>query len=258
MFIQKAALSKKDLQGKTMRWDSRYAVQCAMLRMKSCCAFRHIKEQGLLPLPSEETLRKIISSSECDFGLNELALKNIEEELKGLPEEQRFVSLMLDEAKIKPSMEWDRRKMVWRGRVDYGDTELQCDVPDGNATHILVLVVRLYRKSGIQVFATFAVKNGANGTVLSEIIVKCIMALYKCGAIVKNVVGDGASSNKSAYLHLGVSGKLDDGNHFILHPLDSRVKIYFLVDPPHLLKCSKNHLTNHKKVLIAFDEKVNF
>ena len=74
MFIQKANLSKKDLQGKTMRWDSKYAIDCAQLRMKDCSAYRHIKAKGLLPLPSEETLRKIISSSECDFGLNELAL----------------------------------------------------------------------------------------------------------------------------------------------------------------------------------------
>ncbi len=257
MFIEKASLSKKDLTGKTMRWDPTYAVQCSMLRMKSCAAFRHIQENALLPLPSEETLRKIISSSECDFGLNDLALKSIGEELKGLPEEERFVSMMMDEAKIKPSMEWDRRRKVWRGKVDIGDTEIECDVPDGIATHVLVFIIRLYRKNGIQVFAVFAVKNGATGKVLSELIMKCILALYKVGAIVKSVVGDGASTNKSAYLEFGVSGKLDGGKHFILHPLDARIKIYFLVDPPHLLKCSKNHLTNHRKVMIVFDKEVN-
>lgn len=72
MFIQKTSLSEKDVHGKTMRWDSQYAAQCAMLRKKSCAAYRYIKENGLLPLPSEETLRKTVSSSECDSGLNEL------------------------------------------------------------------------------------------------------------------------------------------------------------------------------------------
>lgn len=258
MFIQKASLSDKDLHGKTMRWDATYVVQCAMLRMKSCAAFRHIKAHGLLPLPSEETLRQIVSSAECDFGLNKLALHNIGEELKGLKEHERFVSLILDEAKIKPSMEWDKRRMTWRGKVDVGDTELECDVPDGNATHILIFVIRLYRKNAIQVFAIFAGKNGASGVLLSELIVKCICALYKVGAIVKNVVGDGASKNKSAFLEMGVSGKLEGGAHFILHPLDSKNKIYFLVDPPHLLKCTKNQVTNRKKVLILFDEEVSY
>ena len=116
MFIQKASLSKKDLTGKTMRWDRKYAVQCAMFRMKTCAGYRHIQENKLLPLPSEETLRKIISSNECDFGLNDLALKCVGDELKGLPEEERYVSLMFDEAKIKENMEWDKRRMTWRGR----------------------------------------------------------------------------------------------------------------------------------------------
>ena len=256
MFIQKANLSKKDLQGKTMRWDSKYAIDCAQLRMKDCSAYRHIKAKGLLPLPSEETLRKIISSSECDFGLNELALHNIGEALKGLPEAERFVNLAMDEAKLKPSLDWDRRRMVWRGKVDIGDTEVECDVPDGNATHVLVFAIRIYRQNGVQVFAIFAMKNGANGELLSELVLKCVMALYKVGAIVKNVVGDGASTNKAAFLELGVSGKLNGGKHFIFHPLDSKIKIYFMIDPPHLLKCNKNKVTNHKKVLIVLDEKV--
>ena len=256
MFIQKASLSKKDLTGKTMRWDPKYAVQCAMLRMENCSAFRHIKENGLLPLPSEEKLRKIISSTECDFGFNELALKSIGDELKGLPEADRFVSLMLDEAKIKEIMEWDRRREKWRGKVDIGDTEIECDLPDGSATHVLLFVVRLYKKNGIQIFAVFAVRNGATGLVLSELIIKCILALYKVGAIVKSVVGDGATTNKAAFLQLGVSGKLEGGKHFIFHPLDGKIKIYFLFDPPHLLKCTKNHLTNHRKILIVFDREV--
>ena len=252
MFIQKASLSKKDLTGKTMRWDPKYAVQCAMLRMENCSAFRHIKENGLLPLPSEEKLRKVISSTECDFGFNELALKSIGDELKGLPEADRFVSLMLDEAKIKEIMEWDRRREKWRGKVDIGDTEIECDLPDGSATHVLLFVVRLYKKNGIQIFAVFAVRNGATGLVLSELIIKCILALYKVGAIVKSVVGDGATTNKAAFLQLGVSGKLEGGKHFIFHPLDGKIKIYFLFDPPHLLKWTKNQLTNQRKILIVF------
>ena len=258
MFIQKASLSKKDLTGKTMRWDRKYAVQCAMFRMKTCAGYRHIQENKLLPLPSEETLRKIISSNECDFGLNDLALKCVGDELKGLPEEERYVSLMFDEAKIKENMEWDKRRMTWRGKVDVGDTEVECDVPNGNATHVLLFMIRLYCKNAVQIIGVYAVKNGASGLLLSKLITNCILALYKVGAIVKSIVGDGASTNKSAYLHFGVSGKLNGGKHFMLHPADERIKtrIYFLFDPPHLLKCTKNHLTNHKKVMIVFDKEV--
>lgn len=101
----------------------------------------------MLPFQSEETLRKIISSSECDFGLNELALYNINEALKVLPEAERFVNLAMNEAKLKPSMDWDRRRMVWRGNVDIGKTEVECDVPDGNATHVLIFAILIYRQN---------------------------------------------------------------------------------------------------------------
>lgn len=32
-----------------------------------------------------------------------------------------FVSLILDEVKVKPSVEWDKRKMAWSGKVDIRD-----------------------------------------------------------------------------------------------------------------------------------------
>lgn len=253
MFIKKSRLSASDINGKSMRWDERHIVDAALLKMKSSTAYRFLREKGLFPLPSEETIRKFISSEECNFGLNKLALKDIGEEIKGKPEHERWCSLIFDEAKIKPSVDWDKRTRTWRGPADYGDM-IECDFPDGLATHVLVFIVRFYWTNAVQVFAIFAVKNAATPTVLSEIIVKCILALYKVGAIVKNIVCDGAKTNKSAINILGCSGKLNDTRCFFDHPADSSIKVYIFFDVPHLLNCTRNHLINHKKVMICLNE----
>ncbi|KAK4027670.1 hypothetical protein OUZ56_016717 [Daphnia magna] len=118
---QKATLSKNDISGKGMRWNSTYLVQCAMIKMKSSSVYRSLREKELLPLPSEETFRKIVSSMECCFGWNELALFNVGEDMKGKHEPDRWCSVMWDEIKLKPDMDWDQRSKKLRGIVDYGE-----------------------------------------------------------------------------------------------------------------------------------------
>ncbi|KZS13595.1 Uncharacterized protein APZ42_021236 [Daphnia magna] len=118
----KATLSKNDISGKGMRWDSTYLVQGAMIKMKSSSVYRSLREKELLPLPSEETLRKIVSSIECCFGRNELALFNVGEDMKGKHEPGHWCSFMWDEIKLKPDMDWDQRSKKLRGIVDYGET----------------------------------------------------------------------------------------------------------------------------------------
>ncbi|KZR99779.1 Uncharacterized protein APZ42_004226, partial [Daphnia magna] len=38
---------------------------------------------------------------------------------------------------------------------------------------------------------------------------------------------------------------------FIRHPMEPSVKIYWLFDAPHLLKCTRNHILKHKEVQYA-------
>ncbi len=102
MFVKKAALSKNDIFGKGMRWDPAYVVQCAMIKMKSSSVYRSLREDELLPLPSEETLS---SSMECNFGWNELALFNVGEDIKGKPKPDQCCSIMWNEVKLKPGMD---------------------------------------------------------------------------------------------------------------------------------------------------------
>lgn len=94
-------------------------------------------------------------------------------------------------------------------------------------------------------------------TTLHEVILKATVLLFNHTAIVKNFVCDGCSSNKAAMRLFQIHGnfsraKVESENAFyIRHPMARSVKIYWLFDAPHLLKCRRNQILKHKEVQVV-------
>lgn len=250
-FIVRAAIDPaKDPKGHTMKYTHEYVIHCGLFRMKSNQAYTYARKTRLLRLPSPSTIRRLLSSSECKFGFNELALEHILQALKGLKPHERWGCLLWDEITIKKDLRFDTRSLKWKGIVDYGGAT-KIMVPNGLSDHVLVFVFRPFLGSWIQPFAWFATKGGASGSLLVELIMKAISALFdSAGAIVTAGVLDGYSTNVNAVLQFGVTGT-EDGNCSIAHPYDDKVQIHFLVDVPHLLKCTRNHMLKHKVVQVS-------
>ena len=77
-----------------------------------------------------------------------------------------------------------------------------------------------------------------------ETIDKIICKLYDVGYIVVAVTADQGSTNASIWQHYNVGIK-DDQNCYFLHPRDNTLKVFVFADPPHLLKCIRNHLLDN-------------
>ena len=94
-----------------MRYEVIFLLEALMLKMKSNAAFKHLRKNKILPHPSASTIRKLIGSSNCHFGFNELALDNIASTLKEFgPEDPfRYGCLMWDEITIKKSIKFDNK-----------------------------------------------------------------------------------------------------------------------------------------------------
>nr|CAH0098454.1 unnamed protein product [Daphnia galeata] len=165
----KAVLKGKSTRAHGMRYDDAFVMQCLLLKMKSNRAYRYILEEGMLALPSVSTIRRVLSSSDCVFGFNSLALESIKKALHGLPVAERWGSLMWDEIKIKKDLTWNSKNLEWHGVVDFG-RELKSKIQDGIADHALVFMFRPYKHSWIQPIACFATKGAASGKVLFELI----------------------------------------------------------------------------------------
>ena len=134
--------------------------------MKSNEAYVHLRANRLLPVPRLSTIRRILSSSECKFGFNTLALQHISEALKGLDDYKRWGTLMWDEISSTKDLRFDSRTLKWKGITDLaGETTIM--VQNGIADHVLVFFF-----GWIQPFAWFGTKGGAPGTVLQELVLK--------------------------------------------------------------------------------------
>lgn len=225
-------------------------MQALILRMKSYKAYRHIRAEGILPLPSPTTLRRLLSSSDCKFGFNELALQNIKEALDGKKVSKRWGCLLFDEMSILADMTFDQQLLEWHGVEDYGDGLKEC-VERGIADHALVFMFRPYEGDWIQPFACFATKGAAKGEILFELLTKAVCLLFNNMAIVKNFVSDGHQSNKRVANLLGIK-TTNPGKSYFLHPLDQSSRIYWFVDVPHSLKTIRNHVFTHKSVQVYF------
>jgi len=240
-----------------MRYDDGFLMQCMLLKMKSNAAYIHLRYRKILPLPHPDRIRQMLSSTSCRFGFNEVALDAIKNELANRPPEKRWGTLIWDEMKIKRDISWNKSLLEWRGRVDYGDG-MTIPIPDGIADHVLVLMFRPYTGRWIQPIACFASKGAASGEILHEIVTQAIVTLYNHNAIVKSTVSDGASPNYKAMRYFGIDGrapKSEDTKSYFEHPLSTpinQIKVYHFVDPPHLLKCVRNHVLNHKVVQVFY------
>ena len=100
--------------------------------MKNNKAYLHIRKNGLFPLPSPSTIRRLLISLECRFGFNSLALEYIFNALKRKEEHERWMVLMWDEIVITKELRFDTRTLKWKGIVDCAG-ECSVMVPNGNA-----------------------------------------------------------------------------------------------------------------------------
>ena len=200
----------------------------------------------------------MLSSSKCKFGFNELALESIQREMKRIENwkenpQKRWGSLMWDEISLRKDVKWHSKLLEWHGIVDVGP-DIQTPVQNGIATHCLVLMFRPYQSNWVQPIACFATLHAASGALLHEIVSKAIVLLHNNAAIVTNTVCDGATSNKNAMTLFGVSGEKPSADCTVsfTHPMDDSIQIFWLIDVPHLLKCTRNQLFTHIKVQVRY------
>ena len=105
-----------------MRYEPGWLIECLLLMMKSPKAYHHILENKILPLPSPSTIRRLLSSSDCGFGFNSLALDHILREMKKFEKQphMRYGTLTWDEMSIRKELAWDSRMLRWNGIVNFG------------------------------------------------------------------------------------------------------------------------------------------
>lgn len=85
---------------------------------------------------------------------------------------------------------------------------------------------------------------------MAKIILKAILLLENATVQVIGITIDGASTNRTLWSELGVSGKLENLNNSFKNPFDFNRNVFVFSDSPHLIKTIRNRLFNNKTLKV--------
>lgn len=155
-------------------------------------------------------------------------------------EKKLLVGLCFDEMFIRKHSQFDAAKKEYLGHVTAGKPgEYQFSTPlCKEALVFMVTGIGQEFKLPIAYFLT----NGLCKEEKTALINECLCRLHQIGVTAVSLTFDGAIVNIATAKLLGVDFKRD--RPYFWHPCDKRIKVYIILDPPHMLKLWRNCLGN--------------
>ena len=244
---QLKAASLKDRR--QMKWHPVLIKWCLNLKLLSGAAYHAMRTSGFLALPSERTLRDYTHYFTSKVGFQNEVNQQLMSEVDSLslPENRKYVGIIIDEMKVKEGLVFDKYTGEVIGFTNLGDVNnnlLQLENEDEHpsaAKYVLVLMVRGLLFSLQFPYAHFGTQE-VTAELLFPIVWECIRRLEASGLKVIFVTADGASPNRKFFrMHRAVGDK----SKYVYKTCNPYSKetprsIYFFADPPHLLKTVRN------------------
>ena len=103
-----------------IRWHPFIIKWCLNLKLISSGAYHALRTAEFIKLPSEHTLRDYTHYCKETLGFQKETLNQLYKEVKDIPESRRYVSLILDEMKIKQDLVYDKHSGQIVGFVSLG------------------------------------------------------------------------------------------------------------------------------------------
>lgn len=166
-----------------------------------------------------------------------------------MPEMAKNEILLFDEISVRISLEVNTKSMTFDGLTNYGkDSDLNAESLNQLADHGLVFMFSSLAANFHQPVAMFASKGTTKSIVLASLMLLAIINIEKVGGRVQGiVVGDGATTNRSMWTELGISGSLKNCKNWF----DENRRVHAFSDAPHLIKYIRNRL-EEKKILKVY------
>ncbi|KAJ1532024.1 hypothetical protein ONE63_000658 [Megalurothrips usitatus] len=257
---QRKAFSLTDPRG--MRWHPMMVRIALHFHSLSDSAYEFVKNIKILCLPSKRLLYDYSNFVDPKEGCQEEFLNEIKEKINCCGEEDHFtfINLMFDEMHIKAGLVVKRStgELIGYTRLDDCEEELrkmQHELASKTYKPALAKKVLVYMAHGVtssvkDIVAIYSTDDLAAGQ-LYERTWDVIYHLENAGIKVLAVTCDGASINRK---FINMHESLDKADKYVyctknLASGDSR-PLFFVVDPPHLLKTLRNALANsfsHKR-----------
>lgn len=246
--VEEAELIKRQLKksksGKLSRAKYSPELRCFALTLNfySPKAYKYVRKTFGTCLPAPRTLTKWYSNIDGRPGFTKEALAALKYKADANPHSKIYCTLVFDEMKIKTQSHdnpsGDRRF----GYIDYG-LDLITDNTD-EATDVLVFLLVGINTPWKVPIGYFLVK-GTSAKLKAQLVTKAFELVHETGIEIKALTCDGAKANLAMATELGcclVANKLQT---IILDPTTGQ-RVYFFLDPSHMLKLIRNTFCDYK------------
>ena len=237
---------------RNMKWHPMIIKWCILLKSKSSSTYDAVRKAGFIHLPSERTLQDYTNILTRDTGFHEDVICQLHQETSSFTEtHQKIVGILQDEIKIRSNLVYDKYTGQLIGFVDLDKTgnslkniSKQLGKEDKSlARYVLVVMVRGLSTTLKYPLAHFAT-NGVVSDQLFPILWEAVEILeVDLNLVVLFITSDGASPNRRFIrLHGGAERACIYKTENIF--AEEKRPIYFISDPPHLLKTARNNFSN--------------
>ncbi|XP_064473292.1 uncharacterized protein LOC135387973 isoform X2 [Ornithodoros turicata] len=240
----RAQLCLQPLQKFGRRWPPHFRSFALNLHFKGPQAYRYLSE--VLALPSESSLRNWLKEVTLEPGVMPSVLEGLKTKLQGLPPKDRTCVLLFDEMSIKEHLQYDSRSDTVYGFADTGKER-----NSQMANSALLVALSGLTKAWVQPLCYLFSKSTVSADTLQDLIQDLIRQLKSLDISVKAVVCDQGASNCALSRKLQISPTKP---YFCV----DESKVYFIFDPPHLMKTTRNLLLKHDLQIGDAQEKVQW
>nr|XP_050022891.1 uncharacterized protein LOC126516841 [Dermacentor andersoni] len=212
-------------------WSEDVVRHCIILRHLSTKAYEHARKEGLLKLPGRTTLQEFLGGMSGEAGFNSLIKLRLKAEIEKLTSPaSRHCSLIMDEMRIKPKLQYNKQQDCFVGHADVGEVNDPANEPLLANSLLCFLINGLSTSYRIPV-SYFFTKN-LSGSQLSQLVRSVIKNVEESGFKVDRLVADKHKINVSAMRDL-CGGFL---TYRIEHPVYPDRPLFLSFDCCHVLK----------------------
>ena len=225
-FMQRQLYQNNKSQGN--RYNSKEKMFAMSLWNASPKCYRLLKTT--FSLPSISTLHRTIRLIDLKPGFHRCILDSIKQKTLKFTTEQLLVVIAFDEMAIKTKLEYNENLDCILGYEDLGGSDRSNDI----GSYITVFMVRSLSGSWKQPVGFFISSGPMASKNIHDKLLECIDHMHECNLITKIVICDQGPSNRGCSTLLNINEK-----QYFKHKNDI---IFFMYDPPHLLKSIRNGL----------------
>ena len=173
-------------------------------------------------------------------GISTETLMLLRDSLEGSPERNKCVTLMFDAMHIMPHLEYIYTSDEVIGLMRISDDQQR----DEMAQYLLVLMIRSIFGGWCQIVGHHFTGQSFSKDCIQELLMGYLSALHTADIKCKAVVCDQEPSHMSLFKKLGVTQQTP----YFRDPYSDN-RVYVILDPPHLMKSTRNNLLQYDFVV---------